>query len=310
MMTDGERDLAVRALRAGDVVAFPTETVYGLGADARNPDAVSKVFALKGRPANNPLIVHVADIEMARTVVRAWTPQAMELAERHWPGPLTLVLERAEGIPDVVTGGGSTVAVRCPDHAVALELLRAFDGPLVAPSANLSGTISPTTAAHVRSIFEDVLVLDGGPCRAGIESTVVSLLDDPPLVLRLGALSLDQFGIHTNTAARTPSGPLPSPGMLDRHYAPRTPMSLFDGEAWPGVLAAYPGAIVLTHRADRPGVHEHLPGDDVGYARRLYAALHEADAMDAPHILIERPTEPGGLWDAIRDRLRRASTDR
>ncbi|MEO1128210.1 MAG: L-threonylcarbamoyladenylate synthase, partial [Planctomycetota bacterium] len=244
MMTDGERDLAVRTLRAGDVVAFPTETVYGLGADARNADAVRRVFALKGRPSNNPLIVHVADIEMARTVVRTWTPHAMELATRHWPGPLTLVLERTDGIPDVVTGGGSTVAVRCPDHPAALELLRAFGGPLVAPSANLSGTISPTTAAHVRAAFEDVLVLDGGPCRAGIESTVVSLIDAPPRVLRPGALPPEQLGIGTDAAPPTQGGPLPSPGMLDRHYAPRTPLHLFDDRSGVGVEHARPGIVI------------------------------------------------------------------
>ena len=182
---------AVQRLNEGGLVAFPTETVYGLGANALDAHAVARVFALKGRPSQNPLIVHVADEAMAKSLTTEWPEAAQKLAKALWPGPLSLILPKAACIPDIVTGSGPNVALRCPDHALTLELLRQFGKPLVGPSANPSGSISPTKAAHVAAAFspEDVFVLDGGSCRGGIESTVLLLTEHPPRILRPGLIS-------------------------------------------------------------------------------------------------------------------------
>ncbi len=308
---------ALDRLREGRLVAFPTETVYGLAADARNPDAVQRVFDRKGRPARNPLIVHVADAAMAKPLVSAWPREAQRLADRFWPGPLTIVLPRSSLIPDVVTAGGTTVALRCPDHPLALALLRAFNGPLVGPSANPSGTVSPTRAEHVAAAFNssDVLVLDGGPCRVGIESTVLSLAHHPPRLLRLGAISADDIEAALqqpiDRAIPTPAHtdtPLASPGLLERHYAPRAPVVLYTHDAIPEM----PGhSVQLAIRARAlPRTQRHvvqMPTDAEQYAARLYEALRAADERRPDVILVEWPDAPGSLWDAIRDRLRRAS---
>ncbi len=316
---------AAARLRDGGLVAFPTETVYGLGADALNPDAVSRVFSLKGRPAQNPLIVHVADSAMARPLAARWPDAARRLADAFWPGPLTIVLRRAPVVPAIVAGGGETVALRCPDHPLALALLRACAGPLVGPSANPSGRVSPTTAAHVRAAFtsEQVLVLDGGPCRIGIESTVVSLAGDFPRVLRLGAVSAvhigDVLGVQPLVGADeggAPGGALSSPGMLPSHYAPSTPLTLFDAKAPPRELERSPRPIVvITHReafalpreCRGPRTLVRMPADAERYGARLYAALREADEAGSEMILLETPADAGPLWDAIRDRLSRAA---
>lgn len=310
---------AVERLRSGSLVAFPTETVYGLGADALSESAVRRVFEVKGRPQRNPLIVHVADEAMAKSVSLDWPDRAARLAARFWPGALTIVVQRTAAVPALVTAGAQTVAVRCPDHPVALALIRAFGGPLVGPSANRSGGVSPTTAQRVREAFDerDVFVLDGGPCRTGIESTVVSVTGPAARVLRLGAVSSEEIGRTLGEAVeeapRTESGAaLESPGMLERHYAPRTRAVLFGPDEWPEVIDEAPGAaVVLTphrsRRADPPHFVVRMPPDAPGYAARLYEALHEADAMGAALIAIERPEAPGALWDAIRDRLRRAT---
>lgn len=191
---------AVELLRAGGVVAFPTETVYGLGADAFNERAVRRVFELKGRPEQKALTLHVADVGAARACVRAWTPRAEALAKKFWPGPLTIILPRSPRVPDVATGGGDTVGLRCPDHPLTLELLRAFGGPLVGPSANLSGEPPPTTADEVRRVFDerDVLVLDGGPCREGVASTVLDISDPrgDERILRQGCLTGADLGVR------------------------------------------------------------------------------------------------------------------
>lgn len=317
--------LAVERLRSGGIVAFPTETVYGLGADAMNPRAVRRVFELKGRPAFNPLIVHVADVEMARRVVKQWTPDAQKLADRFWPGPLTIVLPRATSVPDIVTAGGPTVGVRQPAHPLTLELLHTLGAPLVGPSANPSGTVSPTTAEHVRAAFDerDVLVLDGGPCARGIESTVVSLTDEPPCVLRQGCVSPAEIaaalgrpvtvGPPTGVPEQTSSVALTSPGLLARHYAPRTAAIMFESDQWPAILASHSAPVViLTHHKSRDVFPPHhclrLPADAPEYASALYRTLRAADELGAAWILIERPTEQGALWDAIRDRLNRATT--
>lgn len=318
-------------------MAFPTETVYGLGADAFNEAAVRRVFELKGRPANNPLIVHVTGRDMARRVVDSWPDAAERLSRALWPGPLTLVLPKAPGLPGIVSAGGGTAAVRAPDHPAALALLFEFDGPLVGPSANPSGRVSPTRAEHVRESFseEDVLVLDGGPCSAGIESTVLDLTGERPRILRRGmigahqiaaALGLDPREVtHSAPApATTPgSSPLPSPGMLPSHYAPHSPAVLFDADQWPGVedLAARARArgrhiAVLTH-ADRRLGEPHavfiLPDDAHAYASVLYEAIRRADSLVPTAIAIERPpltdADPvdASIWAAIHDRLGRAT---
>lgn len=318
---DAVIDAAAARLRAGGLVVFPTETVYGLGADALNEAAVARVFAAKGRPPENPLIVHVADEAMARGIVSDWPPGASDLVRAFWPGPLTLVVGRSATVPAIVTGGGETVALRCPDHPVALALIRAFGGPIVGPSANRSGSISPTSAGRVRAVFgeDEVMVLDGGPCRGGIESTVVSLARRPARVLRLGAVSAGEIArvlgepVEVGGGEREASGALASPGMLARHYAPRTAAELFDAERWPGVVDEGPGpVVVLTHARARTVVPPNrlirMPMDAPGYAARLYEALHEADDAGAARVVIEKPTGEGALWDAVRDRLVRATT--
>ncbi|HBS28095.1 MAG TPA: threonylcarbamoyl-AMP synthase [Phycisphaerales bacterium] len=314
---------AVDRLRAGGLVAFPTETVYGLGADARDEHAVRRVFEAKGRPARNPLIVHVDSEAMARSIAGAWPPGASALARRFWPGPLTIVVPRGPTVPLIVTGGGETVALRCPDHPVALALIRAFGGPIVGPSANPSGAVSPTTSARVRGAFpaDQVLVLEGGPCRAGIESTVVSLVDRPARVLRRGAIAPEDIAAALGGAVDEgpapvpcPESPLPAPGLLDRHYAPRAPARLVEPGGLHALLGAHRGAtvVVLTRDGSLVVAPPHrvirMPPDAPGYAARLYEALHEADDLRPALIAIQRPDDQGPLWDAVRDRLRRATT--
>lgn len=312
--------LAVVRLRAGGVVAFPTETVYGLGADALNPTAIDRVFALKGRPAHNPLIVHVRDETMARTVVDQWPDAAARLAAVFWPGPLTIVLPRAPQLPAAITAGGPTVGIRCPGHHVTLALLTALGRPLVGPSANPSGGVSPTTAEHVRASFtpEEVYVLDGGPCRGGIESTVLSLAGSQPRILRPGLISAEEIEIVLGQAVADPkqSPPSPgarleSPGQLAVHYAPRSPAVLFDPHEWPSLAAAARGPIMVLGRTmtaiENPHALIRMPAEAGPYAARLYAALREADAALPSLIAIERPPATGPIWDAIADRLARAT---
>lgn len=320
-MTAGPEEiaLAIARLRAGGVVAFPTETVYGLGADAFNAAAVDRVFALKGRPAHNPLIVHLSDETMARRVAApgAWTREASALARAFWPGPLTIVVARAIDLPEAVTAGGPTVGVRAPDHHIALALIEGFGGPLVGPSANPSGGVSPTSSSHVRATFteEDVQVLDGGPCRRGIESTVVSL-SETARVLRPGLVSAEQIAAVLGRPVAAATGEVaaghvaaPSPGLAARHYAPRTRTVVFAAAAWPGVLPKGRAAVLSSRLTSVPAPHVLLPmpKDADDYAARLYAALREADALGFDLIAVERPDEPGPVWEAIRDRLRRAT---
>jgi L-threonylcarbamoyladenylate synthase len=323
---------AVAILMQGGTVAFPTETVYGLGADAFSAGAVRRIFELKGRPEHNPLIVHVAGENIARECTAEWPPEAHRLARMFWPGPLTIVLSRSARIPDLVTGGGDTVAVRCPDHHLTLALLETFGGPLVGPSANRSGHVSPTTAAHVRQSFksEDVYVLDGGPCRGGIESTVVSLAGPNPRILRPGLISPEELEIVLGGPVEQPppghadvdAGPAPAPGMLRSHYAPRAPAVLFDAAHWPEVITGCPGPAVIlaVSPLEVPQGHTLLPmpADAAGYAARLYAALREADALSPALIAIEHPPgersaeAPSGeraIWTAVMDRLRRATAE-
>lgn len=305
---------AATILAGGGVVAFPTETVYGLGADALNPEAVAKVFTLKGRPSHNPLIVHVASIDMAKAVAGEWPDAAEKLAQAFWPGPLTIVVPKDDRVPSIVTGGGESVALRMPAHDVARKLIETFGGPIVGPSANASGTISPTAAHHVtQSLGERVPVLDGGPCERGIESTVVRVEQDSVSILRLGVIGQDEIARVVpvvETQVISDEGPFPSPGMLTRHYAPCTPTRVVNAQDITDALAQHPKSALLTITpTNLPGAIA-MPADASAYARRLYAALREADTMDVDLILVERPDGIGPIWDAVRDRLRRASADR
>lgn len=310
---------AALLLAQGELVAFPTETVYGLGADATSADAARRIYAAKGRPSTNPLIVHVADLAEARRWAVGWDDRAQRLAERFWPGPLTLVLGRSAGIPAEVAGGGQTVALRAPDHPVAQALLRAFGGPIAAPSANRSNHVSPTQAEHVVAELGGriPLVLDGGPCAVGLESTVLSLMDPAgPRILRPGHITARALAAALGEAvAEGPpvggsrgtahDGPaLPSPGMLDRHYAPRTPVVLAPRAALEAHGPADAVYVVRAPLSERQALV--LPADPEGYARALYGALRTADGLGAPALWIEEVPE-GEAWAAARDRLRRAS---
>lgn len=310
---------AAEKLNAGGVVAFPTETVYGLGADAFNPEAVRRVFTLKGRPRSNPLIVHVADAEAARRCVTYWPLEAEALARAFWPGPLSLVLPKVDTLPHMVTGGGPNVALRSPGHPVALALLQAFGGAMVGPSANLSGSVSPTEAAHVRGVWpeSEVLVLDGGRCRVGIESTVLSLAGPAPRVLRPGVVTPQEIakvlgrGVSFE-ASPTSDGPLDSPGRLRSHYAPAARALMASGEELAQLIRANPGCVAIVTQADMTGAGViRLPADAAGYAAGLYDALRRADEQRPSVIVIERP--PAGedeRWAAVLDRLSRACAPR
>jgi L-threonylcarbamoyladenylate synthase len=306
---------AAEVLRRGGLVAFPTETVYGLGANALDARAVTGIFEAKGRPAFNPLIVHAADVDVARTLVSRWPPVADALAERFWPGPLTLVLPRAAGIPGIVTGGLEDVAVRVPAHPVALALLRASGVPVAAPSANRSTELSPTTAEHVvKALGERVaIVLDGGPTTLGIESTVVDLAGERPRLLRPGMVTIRELEavIGPLDDRPLPAGAAPrAPGQLARHYAPRARLVVCGSDEGRRVLESSEvrptGALVVT-ATDWPADHvETMPADPAGYAARLYAVLHALDDAGCRLIVAEAlPETPG--WMALQDRLTRAA---
>lgn len=317
--------VAADLLRAGEVVALPTETVYGLAANALDAAAVARVFQVKERPATNPVIVHVASLEMARRCASEWPVVAGHLAAAFWPGPLTLVLPRSGDLPGVVTAGGDTVAVRWPAHPVIQGVIRACGFPLAAPSANRSTQVSPTTCEHVlRSLGGRIpLILDGGPCNVGIESTVVDVTGPVPRVLRPGMIRPAEIEAVSAIAGAVvqpvdAGGVLRSPGQMPRHYAPRIPL-----EVW-----AWEGAEELLARLRARGLaasqvcvlaHEHLPpreaglrrvgvvpADPVAYARALYAELHACDEAGGVCIIVEAPPEDPA-WAAIHDRLRRAS---
>lgn len=305
---------AAAALRAGRLVAFPTETVYGLGAAALDPDAVRRIFAAKERPADNPLIVHVAAAEQAAPLVREVTPAARRLMS-FWPGPLTLVLPRAASVPDLTTAGQDTVALRVPAHPAALALLRAAAIPVAAPSANRSGRPSPTTAAHVLADLEGRvdLILDGGPTEVGLESTVVDATREPPLVLRQGGLAIERLraaGPIALLSGQDPEAMSRSPGLRHRHYAPRARVVLVAaGEAERAAAESGAGAAVMSQRPPAPGFRgrwEVMPADAAGYARALFAALRRLDDEGWATIVVEAVDE-SGLGRAILDRLRRAA---
>jgi L-threonylcarbamoyladenylate synthase len=297
--TDIER--AAELIRSGGLVAFPTETVYGLGANAFDSTAVARIFAVKGRPRQSPLIVHVDSIDMARTLVLEWPDAANTLARRYWPGPLTLVLPKQASIPDIVTAGLPTVGLRVPSHPLALALIRTAGVPIAAPSANPFTMLSPTTAEHVRRSLGDAvaLVLDGGPATVGIESTVLSLAGEQPLLLRPGVIPLPEIEaligpVRIAEAVET-SGAHASPGMHARHYRPRTPLVLLSaGESPPA------------GRGEWLRLGREMPADPAPYAASLYASLHQLDALGLDWIAVETPPDTP-LWAGVRDRLKRAA---
>ena len=315
--SQAELEAAVEALRDGDLVAFPTETVYGLGANASNPAAVQKVFQLKGRPPNHPVIVHIDDQKYLRRWAREVTPEAQKLADAFWPGPLTLVLPRAEGVLDVVTGGQDTVAVRIPSHPMAQQLLTAFGGGIAAPSANRYGRLSATRAEHVRDEFGDdvKVVLDGGESQVGLESTIVSCGPGTLRLLRPGSISLARLRDVAGDVQVGPDKASPRvPGSTAAHYAPQTPVLLVPG----GELDAM--AETLSEGGQRIAVlAQRLPlrtyptvtwinaGKRVdAYAHDLYANLRALDKAGGVRILVQEV--PGDeRWDAVRDRLVRAA---
>lgn len=312
---------AGRILRGGGLVAFPTETVYGLGADALSRAAVAGIFAAKGRPATNPIIVHVATTAEAIGLVASWPEPAEQLAHRFWPGPVSLVLPKRPEVPDLVTAGGTAVAVRCPAHAVALGLIEAAGGPVAAPSANRSTELSPTHAEHVlRGLDGRIdLLLDAGPTTGGLESSVIDLTVSPPRLLRPGLLSPHEIEAVIGPIAvgaqpaDAPPEPARSPGLLERHYAPATPLEC-GVSTWSRVYelcraGRRVGWLSLTPPLENlPGLFTiEMPDDAKQYSANLYAALHTLDAMRLDRIVVERPPDDED-WLAVHDRLRRAAT--
>jgi L-threonylcarbamoyladenylate synthase len=305
---------AAAVLRGGGLVAFPTETVYGLGANALDADAAARIFHAKGRPGTNPVIVHVHEVGAVTPLVRQVPGLALRLAERFWPGPLSLVLPRSERVPDVVTASGPTVAVRVPAHPVALALLREVGLPLAAPSANRSTCLSPTRAEHVlRGLDGRIdLVLDAGPTSGGLESTVLDITTTPPRLLRPGLVSPADLEALVGPIERRHSGaeggPVRSPGLLERHYAPGTPLLCVYRQDLEDAATRYGRVGVLAfdeNIALERAVVELMPPDAASYAVRLYETLHRMDEAKVDHILVELPPE-GDEWLAIHDRLRRA----
>ncbi|EYF04240.1 L-threonylcarbamoyladenylate synthase [Chondromyces apiculatus] len=311
---------AASILRAGGLVAFPTETVYGIGARADDSQAARKIFAAKGRPTGNPLIVHGADLDLVKSFVEVWPDAAQRLAAAYWPGPLTLILaRRPDRIADEVAAGGPTVALRVPAHPVARALLEAAAVPIAAPSANRSSEISPTTADHVWKALAGRIdaVIDGGPCTWGIESTIVDVTGTPAILLRHGAVPAHEIAALVPLEIRSEqvlasAARAPAPGLHARHYAPRARVFLVEPQAVRATVEA------VSVSGQRVGTLEHgagpsvglyaerLPSEPTAYAADLYAALHRLEDAGCEILIIAHVPE-GGAWDAVRDRLRRAS---
>jgi L-threonylcarbamoyladenylate synthase len=293
---------AARILREGGIVVMPTETVYGLACDALNERAVARVFELKGRPEENPLIVHIAGLDDLPKVAESWPPIVERLAERFWPGPLTMVLPKARGVPLRTTGGLDTVAVRVPDHDIALVLIEESERPLAAPSANLFGRLSPTRAEDVDPGLAKAvpIVLDGGPCRVGLESTVLDLTGDEPRVLRPGGVSRAEIQavLGRPLGSAPPPSVRKSPGLYQRHYAPKAPVVLVDG------LPA--GRAGLTFGEPCGPNQVRMPLDPAAYAAQLYVALKRLDDLGVDEICVVLPPSDEH-WEAVHDRLKKAS---
>ncbi len=304
---------AAEIIQEGGLVAFPTETVYGLGADALNPIAVARVFEVKNRPQFDPLIVHVADIRQAEILILKFPEKALKLISKFWPGPLTLVLPKSQMVPDIVTSSLPTVAIRVPNHPMALELIRESGRPIAAPSANSFGGVSPTTAEHVRQSLGGKIdmILDGGPCSVGVESTVISFEDKEPVLLRPGGITVEEIQalIGTVLVQTNPAGKPLAPGQMENHYAPRTPMVLdisltaLPGNKKMGLLSfqkppanpAFTAVEVLSEK-----------GDLKEAAANLFAAMRRLDSMGLD-MIVAQPVPHEGLGRAINDRLAKAS---
>ena len=322
---------AAELLRAGQPIALPTETVYGLAANALDAGAVARVFEVKGRPAHNPVIVHVASVEMARRCVRAWPAAAQQLAAAFWPGPLTVVLPRSAQIPDIVVADGATVGVRWPSHPFIQEVIRACGFPLAVPSANLASQVSPTTAEHVRKQLDGriSLVIDGGQSQVGIESTVVDLSVRPAQVLRPGMIHAESLravmgedrqgtSSHEDGMPRSVGEPLRSPGQMPKHYAPKAKLVVWtwrdqaDLKLQMAKSHFMPGQThIIAHTcipaAEKLGGVSVIPHDAQAFARALYAELHRCDEAGAELIVVEAVPDDAA-WLGIADRLRRAAT--
>ena len=324
---------AARRIQAGGLVGFPTETVYGLGADASNDAAVAGIFSAKGRPNNHPLIVHVARAEQVADYASSVPAFAQRLMQAFWPGPLTVILPRRPGVASAAAGGQASIGLRCPSHPVALAFLAACGTGVAGPSANRFGRVSPTTAAHVQSEFgDDLLVLDGGPCEVGIESSIVDCTRSQPVLLRPGVLTRAQLqaacGVpvlaadeipyeDTSAEAASPLTVPRAPGTLQAHYAPNAKVRLMDGSAIQtamnvlGPQAAQAAHIAvyartLLHAPSAPLLVRRMPDDALATAQQLFAVLREFDAQGARLIWIENPPETAE-WDGVRDRLTRAA---
>jgi L-threonylcarbamoyladenylate synthase len=302
---------AAEILKSGGLVAFPTETVYGLGADAANEKAMARLYAVKRRPSDHPVIVHFGSKDDAFAWARDVPAAARKLAERYWPGPLTLILKRSALAKDFVTGGQDTVGLRVPSHPIAQELLKEFRGGIAAPSANRFGLVSPTTAAHVREDLgnEVDLVLEGGPSEVGIESTILDLSGASSVLLRPGHVSRKELEeILGSTILEEVDSALRHPGGLERHYAPRTPARLVPAHALDKEISKMKervAVLAFTRPDERVDYWLRMPGEPQAYAQRLYAALRELDTAGCERILIEAPPE-SAEWSAVRDRLKRA----
>jgi L-threonylcarbamoyladenylate synthase len=314
---------AAELLRAGEVVALPTETVYGLAANALDENAVAKIFAIKGRPANNPIIVHVASVEMAKRCVTNWPEIAGKLAKSFWPGPLTMVLARAKEIPDNVTAGGATVGIRWPSHPFIQAVIRECGFPLAAPSANLSNQISPTNGEHVRAQLAGKisLIVDGGQSQVGIESTVLDLSVSPPQILRPGMIHAEALAVVCgeiqNSKSKTQNPVLRSPGLLEKHYSPKARLLVLnwrDDADLRFQLSTFnfqpSTCFIIAHTKIPAGGNfadvSVMPHDAEAFARALYAELHRCDAAGAEWIVVETPPDLPE-WSGIADRLRRAA---
>jgi L-threonylcarbamoyladenylate synthase len=310
MIRGDELERAARVIREGGLVVFPTETVNGLGANALKQDAVARIFAVKGRPPESPLIVHTGSAEMARTLVKHWPRHASVLAERYWPGPLTLVLPKHPNIPSMVTAGLDTVGLRVPSHPMALALIREAGLPIAAPSANKFQQLSPTTAEHVRRVLGDAvdMILDGGPTTVGIESTVVSLAGDEPLLLRPGIIAATEIEAVTGplrSVKRAGEGAHAAPGMHRRHYSPRTRLLLVENGRLP---SGGRGAYLWIHTGAHADTSIPMPVDALAYAAALYDMLHRLDDGNYDWVAVERPPE-SPEWAGIVDRLERAAAE-
>jgi L-threonylcarbamoyladenylate synthase len=317
----------VESLRVGNVVALPTETVYGLAANAMDAKAVSSIYEIKGRPAHNPIIVHAADVSMAKRCVTEWPMAAEKLARAFWPGPLTLILPRAREVPDVVVAGGKTVGVRWPSHPFIQAVIRECDFPLAAPSANLAGEVSPTNAEHVLKVLggKIPLIVDGGQSQVGIESTVLDLCVSPPRILRPGMIHKESLMAvigkiqSSKSKVQNTKMTLRSPGLLEKHYAPKAKLLVL---RWPDEADLKAQVAGLKSRIGTCHViaHTHIPSlkhfvrvsviphDAEAFARALYAELHRCDEAGAELIVVEAPPDMPE-WNAITDRLKRAAAD-